>query len=49
MCLTIDELSPKFMRSKEISHATPARSDHTGLGPLCATVFADIPHYPKDI
>ena len=21
-------------------HATPARSDHTGLGPLCATVFA---------
>jgi hypothetical protein len=37
MCLTIDELSPTFMRSQEIS---PARSDQTGLGPLCATVFA---------
>jgi hypothetical protein len=38
--LTIDELSPKFMLSKEVSHATPARSDHTGIGPLCTTVFA---------
>src|SRR6266540_212383 len=39
MSLTIAELSPKFMRSKEISHATPARSDHTGVGPVCATLF----------
>jgi FRG domain len=38
--LTRDELSPKFMLSKEVSHATPARSDHTGVGSLCATVFA---------
>src|SRR5262245_65109552 len=35
----IDELSPKFMLSKEVSHAAPARSDHTGLGSLCATLF----------
>ena len=39
MSLTIDELSPKFTLSKEVSHATPARSDHTGVGSVCATVF----------
>jgi hypothetical protein len=39
MSLTKDELSPKFMRSKEVSHATPARSDHTGVGPLCTSLF----------
>src|SRR5215475_10509529 len=40
MSLTIDELSPKFMLSMEVSHATSARSDHTGVGPVGATVFA---------
>jgi hypothetical protein len=40
MSLTIDERSPKVMRSQEISPAAPARSAHTGLGSLCATVFA---------
>jgi hypothetical protein len=40
MSLTIDELCPKFMLSKEVSHARPARSDHLGVGPFCATVFA---------
>jgi hypothetical protein len=39
MSLTIDVLSPKFMLAKEISHVTPTRSDHTGLGALCAIVF----------
>jgi hypothetical protein len=40
MCLTIDELSPKVMLSKEDLHAAPARSDHTGVSSVCATVFA---------
>jgi hypothetical protein len=40
MSLTIDELSPKFMLSKGVFRAIPARSDHTGLDPLCTTVFA---------
>ena len=40
MCLTIDELSPKVMLSKEDLYAAPARSDHTGVGSVCATVFA---------
>jgi hypothetical protein len=39
MCLTIDELSPKVMLSKEDLHAAPARSDHPGVGSVCATVF----------
>jgi hypothetical protein len=39
MCLTIDERSPQVMRSKEDLHAAPARSDHTGVGSVCATVF----------
>jgi hypothetical protein len=39
MCLTIDELSPKFMLSKETSHAAPARGDHTGLGAFRTTLF----------
>jgi hypothetical protein len=38
MSLTTDELSPKFMLSKEISHATPAGSDHTGLRALDKTI-----------
>jgi hypothetical protein len=40
MSLTIDELSRKCMLSKEVSYASPARSDHNGVGPFCATVFA---------
>src|SRR4029434_2503737 len=40
MSRTIDELSPKFILSTEVSHATPARRDHSGGGALCATVFA---------
>src|SRR5262245_34732347 len=37
--LMIDELSPKCRLSKEVSYAPPARSDHTGLSSLCATLF----------
>ena len=40
MVLPIDELSPKVMRSKEGSHAPPARRDHPGLGAFCPIVFA---------
>jgi hypothetical protein len=40
MCLTIDELSPKVMRSKEDLHAAPARRDHPGVGSMCAPGFA---------
>jgi hypothetical protein len=39
MCLTIEALSPKVMRSTEDIHAAPARRDHPGVGPVCATVF----------
>src|ERR671935_2409640 len=39
MCLTIAELSPKFTRSKETSHATPARGNHTGIGAFRTTLF----------
>ena len=39
MCLTIDERSPQVMRSKGDLHAAPARSDHPGVGSVCATVF----------
>src|SRR6266850_4571712 len=40
MCLTIDELSHSSCYRQRTSYATPARSDHTGLGALCTTVFA---------
>src|SRR5882724_5092411 len=39
MSLTIDELSPKFMLTKETCHATPARRHHTGLSAVRTTLF----------
>src|SRR5919205_2458693 len=39
MCLTIDELSPKFTLSKETSHAAPAGGNHTGSGAFRTTLF----------
>src|SRR5882672_6590316 len=37
--LTIDELCQSSPYRRRPSHATPARSDHTGLGVFCTTVF----------
>src|SRR5215475_5520159 len=39
MSLTIDDLWQSSCYRRRTSHATPARSDHTGLGTLCATRF----------
>src|SRR5262245_49553770 len=39
MSLTIDELSPKFMLTKEACDATPARYHHTGLSAVRTTLF----------
>ena len=38
--LTIDELCQSSCSRRRTSHATPARSHHTGLVPFCTTVFA---------
>jgi hypothetical protein len=40
MCLTVDELSQSSCDRRRPSHAPPARSDHPGVGPVSATVFA---------
>jgi hypothetical protein len=40
MCLTIDELSQRSSSRGRTPHATPARSGHTGVGPLHATLVA---------
>jgi hypothetical protein len=40
MCLTRDALSPQVMRSQADLHAAPARSDHPGVGSMCATGVA---------
>src|SRR5215475_13277272 len=40
MSLTIDELSQSSCYRRRTAYAAPARSDHTGLSALCATVFA---------
>jgi hypothetical protein len=39
MSLTIDDLCHRSRDRRRPSHATPARGDHTGLGPVCATLF----------
>src|SRR5262247_579560 len=39
MCLTIAELSPKFMLSKETPHVPPAGGNHTGISPVRTTLF----------
>ena len=40
MSLTIDELCQSSCSRRRTSHATPARSHHTGVGTFCTTVFA---------
>src|SRR5918997_5052927 len=40
MYFTIGELSQSSSYRRRTSHATPARSDHSGVGPLRATLFA---------
>jgi hypothetical protein len=40
MSFTLDELSQRSCYRRRTSHdATPARRDHTDLGPVCATLF----------
>jgi hypothetical protein len=39
MSLTIDDPCQRSRDRRRTSHAAPARSDHTGLGPVCATFF----------
>jgi len=40
MSFTIAELFQSSCYQGRTSHAAPARSDHTGVSSLCATVFA---------
>src|SRR5439155_22301656 len=40
MSLTRDELSQSSCARERTAHATPARRHHTGLDPLCTTLFA---------
>src|SRR5918994_4539827 len=40
MSYTIDDLCQSSCYRRRTSHATPARSHHTGLGLFCTTVFA---------
>jgi hypothetical protein len=40
MNLTIDELAQSSSYRRRTSHATPAGSHHTGLSPVCTTLFA---------
>ncbi len=40
MSLAIDEICQSSCYRRKTCHAAPARSDHTGVGALCATVCA---------